>query len=130
MGSTSALTDVQQNITLGLPVPPLPHAISVSLPTWRDNIGYEEGEKRVVDVMVSGYPRFFIHLSIQKVGRIPVSYLVLKILHLARQDIRPEIWRERGTMHVVPHSKGRRAVSVIYADSLRQCTPNAPPHLP
>lgn len=70
MGSTSALTDVQQNITLGLPVPPLPHAISVSLPTWRDNVGYEEGEKRVVDVMVSGYPRFFIHLSIQKLARI------------------------------------------------------------
>jgi cystathionine gamma-synthase len=67
MGSTSALTDVQPNITLGLPVPPhMPHAISVSLPTWRDNVGYEEGEKRVVDAMVSGYPRFFIHLSIQK----------------------------------------------------------------
>lgn len=54
--------------TLGLPVPPFTqHAISVSLPTWRDNVGYEEGEKRIVDSMVTGYPRFFIHLSIQKV---------------------------------------------------------------
>lgn len=53
---------------LGAAVPPFtPHAISVSLPTWKDNIGYEEGEKRVVDAMVSGYPRFFIHLAIQKV---------------------------------------------------------------
>lgn len=43
------------------------HAISVSLPTWRDNVGYEEGEKRVIDAMVTGYPRFFIHKSIQKV---------------------------------------------------------------
>ena len=53
---------------LGSPVPPFtPHAISVCLPTWRDNVGYEEGEKRVVDSMVTGYPRFFIHRSIQKV---------------------------------------------------------------
>ena len=53
---------------LGSAIPPLTaHAISVSLPTWRDNVGYEEGEKRVVDAMVTGYPRFFIHLSVQKV---------------------------------------------------------------
>lgn len=56
------------NETLGLAVPPFTqHATSVSLPTWSDNVGYEEGEKRVIDSMVSGYPRFFIHLSIQKV---------------------------------------------------------------
>ncbi|KAI6124401.1 pyridoxal phosphate-dependent transferase [Pisolithus croceorrhizus] len=59
------------NDTLGDAVPPFtPHAISVSLPTWRDNVGYEEGEKRVVESMVSGYPRFFIHLSIQKLASI------------------------------------------------------------
>ncbi|EJC97727.1 PLP-dependent transferase [Fomitiporia mediterranea MF3/22] len=57
--------------TLGQPVPPFTaHAISVSLPTWRDNVGYEEGEKRVVDAMVTGYPRFFIHKSIQKLAGI------------------------------------------------------------
>ena len=44
-----------------------PHAVSVSLPTWRDNVGYEEGEKRVVESMQTGYPRFFVHRSIQKV---------------------------------------------------------------
>ncbi|KAF9010233.1 pyridoxal phosphate-dependent transferase [Cyathus striatus] len=59
------------NVALGLSLPPhTPHAISVSLPTWRDNVGYEEGEKRVMDIMVSGYPRFFLHLSIQKLARI------------------------------------------------------------
>ncbi|KAJ7784680.1 pyridoxal phosphate-dependent transferase [Mycena metata] len=58
-------------VPLGLGVPPFtPHAISVSLPTWRDNVGYEESEKRVVDVQVSGYPRFFIHLSIRKLARL------------------------------------------------------------
>ncbi|KAG6334183.1 hypothetical protein ID866_4912 [Astraeus odoratus] len=57
--------------TLGHAVPPFTsHAISVSLPTWKDNVGYEEGEKRVVESMVSGYPRFFIHLSIQKLASI------------------------------------------------------------
>ncbi|CAE6510794.1 unnamed protein product [Rhizoctonia solani] len=50
---------------LGASIPNLPHAISVSLPTWDDNIGYEEGDKRVVNAMVSGYPRFFIHRDIQ-----------------------------------------------------------------
>lgn len=59
------------NYPLGSAVPPFTqHAISVSLPTWADNVGYEEGEKRVVDAMVSGYPRFFIHLRIEKLARI------------------------------------------------------------
>ncbi|KAF8966634.1 pyridoxal phosphate-dependent transferase [Flammula alnicola] len=59
----------EKSQALGLSVPPhTPHAISVSLPTWRDNVGYEAGDKRVVDSMVSGYPRFFIHLSIQKLA--------------------------------------------------------------
>ncbi len=55
-------------IALGASVPAFTaHAISVSLPTWDDVVGYEEGDKRVLDVMVTGYPRFFIHLSIRKV---------------------------------------------------------------
>lgn len=62
------------NHPLGLSVPPhTPHAISVSLPTWRDNVGYEEGEEAVVKKMVSGYPRFFVHLSIQKVSLFVLS---------------------------------------------------------
>lgn len=65
---TATTTSDRSNVALGLSVPPYtPHAISVSLPTWRDNVDYEKSEKRVVDSMVSGYPRFFIHLSIQKV---------------------------------------------------------------
>jgi cystathionine gamma-synthase len=46
------------------------HAVSVSLPTWADNVGYEEGEKRVVEKMETGYPRFFVHRTIQKVSSI------------------------------------------------------------
>ncbi|KZS87275.1 PLP-dependent transferase [Sistotremastrum niveocremeum HHB9708] len=55
---------------LGASIPAIPHAISVSLPTWRDNIDYEEGNKRVIDTMCTGYPRFFIHKSIQKLATI------------------------------------------------------------
>ncbi|KAH6917798.1 cystathionine gamma-synthase [Coprinopsis sp. MPI-PUGE-AT-0042] len=56
---------------LGISIPPdTPHAISVSLPTWRDNVGYEEGDARVVDSMTTGYPRFFIHLTIVKLASI------------------------------------------------------------
>ncbi|KAF8919488.1 pyridoxal phosphate-dependent transferase [Mucidula mucida] len=61
----------ETDVALGLGVPPFtPHAISVSLPTWRDNVGYEEGDERVVSAMVSGYPRFFVHLSIRKLAKI------------------------------------------------------------
>ncbi|KAH7886863.1 pyridoxal phosphate-dependent transferase [Phlebopus sp. FC_14] len=54
--------------TLGRALPLLPHAISVSLPNWKDNVGYVEGDKSVLDAMSTGYPRFFIHRSIQKLS--------------------------------------------------------------
>ncbi|KAK6850851.1 cystathionine gamma-synthase [Apiospora arundinis] len=49
------------------------HAVSVSLPTWQANVGYEEGQQWVVDKMVTGYPRFFIHKSIQALASEIVS---------------------------------------------------------
>jgi cystathionine gamma-synthase len=42
--------------------------VSVSLPTWKANVGYEEGEEWVVSQMKIGYPRFFVHESIQKLA--------------------------------------------------------------
>ncbi|KAK0714287.1 pyridoxal phosphate-dependent transferase [Apiosordaria backusii] len=54
------------NFNLGESIPPhTEHAVSVSLPTWRANVGYEEGEDWVIGNMTTGYPRFFIHRSIQ-----------------------------------------------------------------
>lgn len=32
-------------------------AVSVSLPTWSANVGYEEGDDRVLGKMKTGYPR-------------------------------------------------------------------------
>lgn len=45
-----------------------PHAISVSLPTWKANVGYEEGEAWVLDRMQCGYPRFYIHKTIDRLA--------------------------------------------------------------
>ncbi|OIW30079.1 cystathionine gamma-synthase [Coniochaeta ligniaria NRRL 30616] len=62
------------HITLGESIPPdTAHAISVSLPTWKANVGYEEGQKWVVDNMQTGYPRFFIHKKIQALAQAIVS---------------------------------------------------------
>ena len=33
-------------------------AVSVSLPSWKANVGYEEGEDWVLGKMKTGYPRF------------------------------------------------------------------------
>lgn len=43
---------------LGKPIPDSPHAASACLPTWADNIGYEEADPRVHDTLTTGYPRF------------------------------------------------------------------------
>ena len=43
---------------LGEPIPESPHAVSACLPTWRDNVGYEEQEPRVHSRLTTGYPRF------------------------------------------------------------------------
>ncbi|BGP16010.1 hypothetical protein JCM10213_005439 [Rhodosporidiobolus nylandii] len=56
---------------LGATVPAqTPHAVSVSLPTWQDNVDYEEGHPRIAQAMSSGYPRFFIHHRIQKLAEL------------------------------------------------------------
>ncbi|WFD44354.1 cystathionine gamma-synthase [Malassezia psittaci] len=57
------------NVPMGEPIPPnVDHAVSVSLPRWQDIVDYEEG--RLGDVMQTGYPRFFIHRSIQKLASV------------------------------------------------------------
>ncbi|KAK4549243.1 hypothetical protein LTR36_007701 [Oleoguttula mirabilis] len=64
------LTDLPWNQTLGETIPPdTPHAVSVSLPTWKSNVAYEEGEQWVVDKMQCGYPRFFIHPLIESLAQ-------------------------------------------------------------
>ncbi|KAF2130029.1 cystathionine gamma-synthase-like protein [Dothidotthia symphoricarpi CBS 119687] len=58
---------LENDVEVGESLPPATeHAVSVSLPTWRANVGYEEGEEWVISKMKTGYPRFFIHKSIQR----------------------------------------------------------------
>ncbi|KAJ4341699.1 Cystathionine gamma-synthase [Didymella glomerata] len=60
----------ENDVEVGESLPPMTeHAVSVSLPTWRANVGYEEGEEWVISKMKTGYPRFFIHLEIQSFAR-------------------------------------------------------------
>jgi cystathionine gamma-synthase len=47
-----------QPADLGTPVPGSPHSVSACLPTWADNVGYEEGDPRVCERLMTGYPRF------------------------------------------------------------------------
>ena len=61
----TAVSAAPVQVGKGIPAD-VPHAVSVSLPRWQDNVDYEEG--RLADTMETGYPRFFIHRSIAKVS--------------------------------------------------------------
>eukprot|EP00127_Corallochytrium_limacisporum_P006115 Clim_evm64s218 gene=Clim_evmTU64s218 len=43
---------------LGSAIPEHPHSVSVCMPSWEDNVDYEEGKDRVHSKLQSGYPRF------------------------------------------------------------------------
>ena len=69
VASASHASGMMPHIPVGEPIPPnVSHAVSVSLPKWQDIVDYEEG--RLTNTMQTGYPRFFIHHSIQKLSRI------------------------------------------------------------
>ena len=51
---------------LGKPIPRWPHATSVCLPRWVDNVEYEERNVRVYDKLACGYPRFVSHPFVKK----------------------------------------------------------------
>ncbi|KAI5466528.1 pyridoxal phosphate-dependent transferase [Mariannaea sp. PMI_226] len=100
---------------LGESIPPdTAHAVSVSLPTWKANVGYEEGEDWVVGRMTTGYPRFFIHRSIQafandvvsRHGRpgqksmlFPTSKVANRCLDFIVQRTSPELSRQIGIIN-------------------------------
>ncbi|KAK3618777.1 Cystathionine gamma-synthase [Elasticomyces elasticus] len=64
------VSDLPWNQTIGDPVPAnTPHAVSVSLPTWKANVAYEEGEAWILEKMQCGYPRFFIAKPIERLAQ-------------------------------------------------------------
>jgi cystathionine gamma-synthase len=57
------------HLPLGQRIPAgTPHAVSASLPTMRDVIGYEEKNPEITQHMTSGYPRFVKHPFLKKVS--------------------------------------------------------------
>jgi len=54
---------------LGSRIPDRLHAVSCSLPTMRDVIGYEEKDASTIQHMSSGYPRFVIHPMLVTIER-------------------------------------------------------------
>jgi cystathionine gamma-synthase len=70
MGKRNLLLDpVWRADEVGLALPDSLHAVSVSLPRWRDVVGYEEKSPDVVSRLQCGYPRFVIHRLVQEVAR-------------------------------------------------------------
>ncbi|TPX40238.1 hypothetical protein SeLEV6574_g06728 [Synchytrium endobioticum] len=52
--------------SLGTSIPPnTPHAVSVTLPTWKSNVQYEENDPEVHSMLTSGYPRFVYHRQVK-----------------------------------------------------------------
>lgn len=55
------------HLPLGQRIPDRLHAVSCSLPTMRDVIGYEEKDPAVTVHLTSGYPRFVVHPLLRQV---------------------------------------------------------------
>ncbi len=55
-------------LPLGQPIPHRPHAVSCSLPTMRDIVGYEERDPATLRHLNSGYPRFVVHSFIRQLA--------------------------------------------------------------
>ncbi|MDQ8186088.1 PLP-dependent transferase [Pelagicoccus sp. SDUM812002] len=56
-----------QHIPLGQAIPDSLHAVSVSIPTMADVIGYEEKRPETIDKLTSGYPRFVLHTCLREI---------------------------------------------------------------
>ncbi len=54
-------------IPMGTRIPDAPHAVSVSLPTMAEVIGYEERNPDILAKMNSGYPRFVKHEYLRQI---------------------------------------------------------------
>ncbi|KAK0738169.1 putative cystathionine gamma-synthase/beta-lyase [Schizothecium vesticola] len=57
-------------LVLGGAVPPGDaHAVSVQLPTWADTVGWSVREPRVVNALLTGYPRFMIPRTVTSLSK-------------------------------------------------------------
>ncbi len=56
-----------QHLPLGQRIPASLHAVSVSIPTMADVIGYEEKRPEIMAQMPTGYPRFVVHSCLKAI---------------------------------------------------------------
>ncbi|EDY80706.1 Cys/Met metabolism PLP-dependent enzyme superfamily [Verrucomicrobiia bacterium DG1235] len=56
-----------QHIPLGQAIPDSLHAVSVSIPTMTDVVGYEEKKSDTMAKLTSGYPRFVLHTCLREI---------------------------------------------------------------
>jgi cystathionine gamma-synthase len=64
---THSVQQYFRHLPCGTKVPDSIHAVSVSMPTLRDIIGYEEKHPETLSKIVTGYPRFVTHPYILKI---------------------------------------------------------------
>ena len=57
----------------GIP-PDTPHSIIICLPEWEDNLEIAKGNKILVDLLETTYPRFVLHMFVKQVCSIPYYY--------------------------------------------------------
>jgi cystathionine gamma-synthase len=57
-----SLPPMTEHVSQNYTAIPVEHLLNTpgSLPTWRANVGYEEGEEWVISKMKTGYPRYVI----------------------------------------------------------------------
>ncbi|KAG5993805.1 hypothetical protein E4U52_001642 [Claviceps spartinae] len=51
-----------------------PHGVSVSLPRWKDTVGYAKQDPEVLSRLENGYPRFFIHSLVDKLAALLLQW--------------------------------------------------------
>ena len=81
------MKEIPEHIPCGLSIPTNnPHAVSVSLPTIADVIGYEDKLLSVMQKMQSGYPRFFtnkfvyeVRMDVQRKENPPVDFNLIPV---------------------------------------------------
>ena len=84
------MRDIPEHIPCGFSIPTAnPHAVSASLPTIADVIGYEDKLSFVMRKMQSGYPRFFMNKFVQAVRddvfekeNIPAEFFLIPVSSL------------------------------------------------
>ncbi|KAK0724885.1 pyridoxal phosphate-dependent transferase [Lasiosphaeris hirsuta] len=69
-----------EHLALGDCLPPGDrHGVSVHLPTWSDTLGWATRDPRILEVMLVGYPRFFIPRVVDKLAASIVNAHVLRV---------------------------------------------------